>query len=560
LFLGRRGRPTPWPFPESERIAANAVRHVGHMEDTKEFEMNAMGQGPVNWDPYNPDYFANPYPVFRRLREEVPVYYNDQYDFYAVSRYDDVQRGLGDRDTFISGRGGILEMIKDNVPIPPGVFIFEDPPIHTVHRSLLTRVFTPKKMAALEPQIRAFCAKALDPLVEGGEFNFITNLGAEMPLRVIGMLLGIPDEDLKGVQARANEALRTDPGKPLDYSDHDFMGQGFDEYIDWRTRNPSDDLMTELLNTEFVDEKGETRRLTREEVVIFINILAGAGNETTNRLIGWTGKVLAEHPDQRRQIYENRALIPQAIEELLRFEPPGPNVARYAAKDAEFQGVKVPAGSAVCFLVAAANRDERKFVNGEQFDINRERVPHLTFGYGFHSCLGNALARVEGRVALDELLNRFPEWDVDLENAQLSSTSTVRGWETLPAYTPKAARNGRRQAATASAAPEPAVEPMPAGGEGWKVTLKTPMGPQEMTMQIVRQGATFTGRIESPMGSAPIEGGRIEGDNLSWVMDVKQPMKIKVSFDVSVQGDTMTGQAKLGMFGKAQVSGQRVAS
>jgi len=151
--------------------------------------MNALSPPGVHWDPYDQKYFANPYPAFAKLREQAPLYYNEQYDFYAVSRYEDVERGLLDRETFISGRGGILEMIKQNVPIPPGVFIFEDPPLHTMHRSLLTRVFTPKKMNALEPQIRAFCAKSLDPRVSSGRFNFIDDLGAEMPLRVIGMLL-----------------------------------------------------------------------------------------------------------------------------------------------------------------------------------------------------------------------------------------------------------------------------------------------------------------------------------------------------------------------------------
>ena len=517
--------------------------------------MNAANEGPVHWDPYDPKYFANPYPAFRRLREEAPLYYNEQYDFYAVSRYAEVMRGLGDRDTFISGRGGVLEVIKQNVPIPAGVFIFEDPPLHTIHRGLLTRVFTPKKMAALEPQIRAFCARALDPLVEGGEFNFITDLGAEMPMRVIGMLLGIPDEDLKAVQQRANDALRTEPGKPQDYSAHNFVGKGFDEYIDWRAKHPSDDLMTELLNAEFLDEKGETRRLAREEVLIFINILSGAGNETTNRLIGWTGKVLAEHPEQRRQIYENRALIPQAIEEILRFEPPGPSIGRYVARDTEFYGSKVPEGSAILFLVGAANRDERKFIDGERFDIHRPRVPHLTFGYGFHACIGNALARVEGRVALDELLNRFPEWDVDLESAHLSSTSTVRGWETLPAFTPKARRRGQPRSGAQAA---PAAQSAPAGAEIWKMTLNTPMGPQEMTMQMIRQGDAISGRIDSAMGGEAISNGKVDGDKLSWNMEAKKPIAIKLSFEVKVQGDTMTGHAKLGMFGKADLSGRRI--
>jgi cytochrome P450 len=385
--------------------------------------------------------------MFRRLREEAPLYYNERYDFYAVSRYQDAVRVLSDRNTFFSGRGGILEMYKNNVPIPKGVFIFEDPPLHTIHRGVLTRVFTPKKMAELEPQIRAFCARALDPMVEGGEFNFIEDLGKEMPMRVIGMLLGIPEQDLKAVQKDVDSKLQTEPGKPRDYQAHSFVGEGFEEYIDWRMKHPSDDLMTELLQAEIVDETGEKRRLSREEVLVFCTILAGAGNETTNRLIGWTGKLLAEHPDQRRQIHENRALIPQAIEEILRIEPPPPHVGRGVARDAEFHGVSVPEGSFIIAVIGAANRDERMFENGEQFDIHRERRPHLSFGNGFHVCLGNALARVEGRVALDEILNRFPEWDVDLENAHLSCTSTVRGWESLPAYTPKAQRRSNPIAA-----------------------------------------------------------------------------------------------------------------
>jgi cytochrome P450 len=517
--------------------------------------MNALTESPVHWDPYNPKYFANPYPVFRRLREEAPLYYNEEHDFYAVSRYQDVERVLADRDTFISGRGGILEMIKANVPIPPGVFIFEDPPLHTMHRSLLTRVFTPKKMTALEPLVREFCAKALDPLVEGGEFNFIDDLGGQMPMRVIGMLLGIPEEDQQAVRERADAALRTEAGKPQDYSDHSFVGEGFDEYLEWRLKHPSDDLMTELLNAEFVDEKGVTRTLTRDEVLIFCNILAGAGNETTNRLIGWTGKTLAAHPDQRRMIYEDRSLIPQAIEEILRFEPPAPHIGRYVNRDAEFYGQKVPEGSVMIVLPAAANRDSGRFENGEAFDIRRERVPHLTFGHGFHVCLGNALARVEGRVALDEILNRFPEWDVDLDNAHLSSTSTVRGWETLPAFTPKAAgrRSARPQAASAAEAAPTAVP----GAEVWNMTLQTPVGPQEMTAQLVREGNTLTGRIDSPMGSEVIKEGKIAGNVMTWTMEAKKPAPIKLNFEVTVIGDELAGTAKLGMFGKAKLSGRR---
>jgi cytochrome P450 len=194
--------------------------------------------------------------------------------------------------------------------------------------------------------------------------------------------------------------------------------------------------MTDLLNAEFEDETGTVRRLRRDELLTYITVVSGAGNETTTRLIGWTGKVLADHPDQRRELVDDRMLIPGAIEELLRFEPPAPYVGRYVAKDVECHGQTVRKGSAMLFLLGAANRDERKHPNGDSFDIHRSGAPHLTFGYGAHFCLGAALARLEGRVALDEVLTRFPEWEVDHARARLAPTSTVRGWETLPVITP----------------------------------------------------------------------------------------------------------------------------
>jgi cytochrome P450 len=210
----------------------------------------------------------------------------------------------------------------------------------------------------------------------------------------------------------------------------------FAEYIDWRADHPSDDIMTELMHAEFEDETGTRRRLTRDELLTYVSVVAGAGNETTTRLIGWTGKVLAEHADQRREIVEDRSLVNDAIEEILRFEPPAPHVGRYVARDVEIHGRTVPEGSALLLLVGAANRDERRFPDGDTFDIHRKVTSHVTFGYGAHFCLGAALARLEGRVALDELLNRFPEWEVDLASAELASTSTVRGWETLPVVIP----------------------------------------------------------------------------------------------------------------------------
>jgi cytochrome P450 len=194
--------------------------------------------------------------------------------------------------------------------------------------------------------------------------------------------------------------------------------------------------MTELLHTQFEDEEGTTRTLTRDEALLYTTVVAGAGNETTTRLIGWAGKVLAEHPDQRRELVEDRSLLPNAIEELLRYETPGPQVGRYVPADVEVHGQRVPAGSAVLFVVSAANRDDRRWDHADGFDIHRMVGQHLAFGYGIHYCLGAALARLEGRIALDELLNRFPEWDVDVDRARIAPTSTVRGFETLPVLLP----------------------------------------------------------------------------------------------------------------------------
>jgi len=387
----------------------------------------------VYFDPYDVEIIADPYPVYRRMREEAPLYYNDAYDFYAVSRAEDVERVLLDNATFISGKGGILELIRAGIELPPGVFIFEDPPAHTIHRRLMSRVFSPRRVAELEEKVRQFCAQCLDPLTGTDRFDIIAHLGAQVPMKTISMLLGIPESDQEAIRDHADANLRTEAGKPMNVSAEGMLsGQVFADYIDWRTDHPSDDLMTDLLHAEFVDETGVTRKLARQELLTYLEVISGAGNETTNRLIGWTAKVLAEHPDQRRQLVEDRSLIPNAIEEILRFEPPAHHMARVASRSVELRDQSLPEDSVVIVLVGSANRDDRRYADGDHFDIHRQDGQTFTFGQGIHFCLGAALARLEGRIALDELLRRFPEWDVDLAGATLSPTSTVRGWQCLP--------------------------------------------------------------------------------------------------------------------------------
>ena len=395
----------------------------------------ATATSDIYYDPYDFEIDADPYRVWKRLRDEAPLYYNEKYDFYALSRFDDVERGLSDWQTYSSAEGSVLEVIKANMEMPPGLFIFEDPPQHDLHRGLLSRVFTPRRLASIEPQVREFCARSLDPLVGSRGFDFIKDLGAQMPMRTIGMLLGIPEDDQEAIRDRLDDGLRLEDGVMPESAGTGGMGMEFAEYIDWRADHPSDDLMTELLQAEFTDEDGSTRTLTRDEILGYIGLLAGAGNETTTRLIGWTGKLLAEHPDQRDELVANPGLIPNAIEEILRFEPPSPVQARLVTTDAEWHGQTVPGGSIVLLLNASANRDERRYEDPDRLDIHRESGRHLTFGYGIHFCLGAHLARMEGRVALEEVLKRFPHWEIDWDNAVQARTSTVRGWDTLPVIT-----------------------------------------------------------------------------------------------------------------------------
>jgi cytochrome P450 len=395
----------------------------------------AFTEHELYYDPYDFEIDVDPYPVWKRMRDEAPLYYNEKHDFYALSRFEDVKGCSTDWQTYISGKGSVLELIRSGMEIPPGVILFEDPPAHDLHRGLLSRVFTPKRMTEIEPQVRNFCARSLDPLAAEGAFDFIRDLAAEMPMRVIGMLLGIPEDDQEVIRDRIDAGMRLEEGQaPVDDATgpNPIDGNGFAEYIDWRVEHPSDDLMTDLLNAEFEDVDGVVRHLTRDEILNYVGLLAAAGNETTTRLIGWAGKLLAEHPDQRQELVDDPTLIPGAIEELLRYESPSPVQARYVTRTVEHYDEEVPKGSIMLLMTAAANRDDRKFADPDTFDIHRTIQQHLAFGYGIHFCLGSHLARLEGRVALEEVLKRFPRWQVDWDNAVRAHTTTVRGWESLP--------------------------------------------------------------------------------------------------------------------------------
>ena len=387
------------------------------------------------YDPFDFDIDDDPYPIWRRMRDEAPLYHNEKYNFYALSRYEDVSRDLHNWDTYRSGKGTTIDIIMSGVDVPPGVILFEDPPLHDLHRRLLSKVFTPRRMEAIEPLTRQYCVRALDALADASRFDLITDFAALIPMRTIGYLLGIPEEGQQQIRDNTDASIGLKEGSFQSVSAATFENayQLFAEYIEWRAEHPSDDLMTQLLNAE-IEEDGELRPLTRIEVLTYTSMIAGAGNETTTRLIGFIGQLLAQHPEQRRELVEDFSLIPRAIEEVLRYEAPSPVQARHVARDIEVHGQTVAEGSVMLLLNGSANRDERHFPDGESFDIHRTG-PHLSFGQGLHFCLGSSLARMQARVALEEMLTRWPEWDIDYHDAAMAHTSSVRGWGRLPVVT-----------------------------------------------------------------------------------------------------------------------------
>ena len=384
------------------------------------------------FDTYDHSTMVDPHALFRRMREEAPLYYNEEHGFYAVSRFDDIEKVLLTRDVFISRKGVTLSLLKSDWEIPPGTLIFDEEPMHGIHRKLLSRMFTPKRVAALEPQIRKLCAELLDPLMGADGFDFVRDLGSIVPMHVISMLLGIPEEEQVRIRdhfAYTREELDSSEMEP---DAHSLDGGIFAEFIDWRVQHPSDDIMSHLLHVEFEDEDGVMRRMSRDELLCYVNIIAAAGNETTRLLIGWSGRLLAEHPDERRKLVEDPSLCVRAVEEVLRYEPNTLTNCRWSVSDFEFQGQVVPANSIVATLTPSAGRDHRVYPDPDRFDVAREPGMHMYFGFGAHYCLGQALARLEGRIVLEEVLQRFPEWDVDLENSRFMYHTDNRGYSLLP--------------------------------------------------------------------------------------------------------------------------------
>ncbi|MGO9856695.1 MAG: cytochrome P450 [Acidimicrobiales bacterium] len=388
----------------------------------------------LRWDPLDASFKTDPHPIWRRLRDEAPLYRNEQYDFWALSRFEDVMAASMDPRTFSSAHGTVLEQMSDQPT--GGMMIFMDQPEHTALRRLVSRAFTPRRVAGLEDSVRKLCGELLDAQRDRDGFDYVADFGALVPSNVISMLLGVPEADRPEVREQIDTIFHLEPGvgmvNEVSVSAMIWLHSYISEQVAERRRDPRDDMFTDLVTAEVVEPDGSHRRLTLEESANFGILLVAAGTETVARLLGWAGSVLGEHPEQRAELAGDPSLIANTVEELLRYEAPSPVQGRWTTAPVELHGTVVPEDSKVLLLTGSAGRDERAFPEADRFDIHRHFDQHLSFGYGIHFCLGAALARLEGRIAIEETLKRFPTWEVDREQSVFLFTSTVRGFSQLP--------------------------------------------------------------------------------------------------------------------------------
>lgn len=378
---------------------------------------------PIHYDPMDVALDVQPYDVWRRMRDEQPVYRNDRLGFYALSRYDDVAAALRDTATYSSAHGNVLEFLSEQ-EMQSGMMILRDPPAHTRLRSQVARAFTVRRIAALEDEVATICDDLLARWVPGEAFDLVQDFGAIVPSTVMTRLLGVPEDDREQVRKVIDTMFHVLPDVGM-FNDvaGGAMGE-LDRYLadllERRAADPGDDLLSGLVQSE----------LSRRECVEFAMLLATAGTETVGRLLGWATVLLDQHPDQRAALAADPSLVPGAVEELLRYEGPSPVQGRWTKQDATLHGTTIPAGSKVLLLTSSAGRDERTYgADADRFDVRRSIDHHVSFGYGVHFCLGAALARLESRVALTKVLAHHPDWVVDHDRSVRAHTSTVRGWE-----------------------------------------------------------------------------------------------------------------------------------
>jgi len=394
------------------------------------------GSTQVELNPFAHEFHADPYPTYRYLRDQAPLYRNDALDFWALSRFRDVFDASLDWQTYSSAEGTTLERMNPAMFEITPMLLFLDPPRHDRLRRLVSRAFTPRRVAEQEPFVRRTVRRLLEPLRAQGGGDFVRDFSAPLPMEVIFTMLGVPADDRRTLRGWMDAALERDrdtpviPPRAIEASMH--LYRYWFRFVGALRERPNDGLVSALLDTEVETDNGGTTRLGDGEIVGFCALLGAAGNETVTKLLAHAAVLCARHPEQWAKIRADAASIPGAVEEVLRHGSPSQYQGRTAMRDVEWYGTVVPAGARFLLLTGAANRDEREFPDPDRFDVER-RIPHaLGFGQGIHFCLGASLARLESRVALEEFAQAFPHFRIDESRCERVHMSNVHGFESVP--------------------------------------------------------------------------------------------------------------------------------
>ncbi|MGK2865904.1 MAG: cytochrome P450 [Mycobacterium sp.] len=388
------------------------------------------------FDPFSDEYFENPFEIYRRMRTEAPLYYCPKRDFYALTRHEDVSAALKDHEAFSSSRGCDLAMVQADEP-PQKSIIFMDPPDHRHMRSLLNKAFTPRAVQAQRDTIVEQIDHYLG-LITSPDFDIVQDFSGPFPVEVITRMAGVEPDYRQMVRHWIDTSLSREPGQ-ISTSEAGMQANMdtaiyYYSLVQKRRENPTDDMISRLIAAEIPREDGRLDKLDDIEITGFATLLGGAGAETVTKLIGTAMVLFARNPAQWQKLLDNRDLVPAAVEELLRFEGPVQYNVRYTLKEAHVPSGVIPAGKAVFLLSAAANRDTDAFTDADTFDIERDRTEaqNLGLGYGIHSCLGAALARMESVIALEKLLDYMPRYEVKWDGLQRVHMQNVAGYSHVP--------------------------------------------------------------------------------------------------------------------------------
>ena len=402
--------------------------------------VNAMTATELVYNPYAFAIHDDPYETYRRLRDEAPAYWNPDLSFWVLSRFEDVQNAFKDFDTFSSTGGVALESRRrrDAGRMEFQQMIEMDPPDHTSFRKLVNRIFTGRRVAAMEDDIRNIFNGYLDHIVEHGEADLVEEVTSPFPMDVISAFLDIPEGDRAQLRSYSDTILIREDGKmelPQVAAEGMFaMLQYFIDDLPKRRKNPRNGIIDDLLTLEV-----DGRSLTEEELLGFCILFVIAGHETTTKMVANAIDLLSRHPEQKRDLAHNLDLAPNAVEEVVRFHNSTQYMHRTMTKDLSIHDETLREGDSVLLLIGAANHDEREFgPSAGEFNIHRTHDRHLSFGYGAHFCLGAALARMEGKIAVEEIHRRIPDYEVNHDEKVRFHSGNVTGWSTLPiTFTPQ---------------------------------------------------------------------------------------------------------------------------